>query len=330
MPVLSTRSVKVPESISSVIRLVELVFRTRRRWRAQRVASRSGGRSCFTPPNAMVPAQQSRAEQTGPAAGRDLRVGPARRLAGTVKATSVARAPMSAMWLYSRSSSSRTTRSDLGARGYGRCQPAARSRARTRARDPQRCHRKWIRPGTARVPPRQPLEALFDSLVHVEQPELQVQHRLTGHAESEMAGLDDACVHGPDGHLEHAFAGDRSKRVEIAWRRAAPACRYREILAQRPRPIRPVVVEGDPLGFGWSSGTRPKKSMTSRSNQFAAGYLAAIEGKRAQRDPRAPRAAETTRRFGRNQTMVHDEIGRWRRRSSLAKSDSSRPLRSAT
>ena len=63
--------------------------------------------------------------------------------------------------------------------------------------------------------PRQAFEALLGSLMHVEEPELKAQHRLTGHAKPKVAGLDDPRMHGSHGHLEHAFTGDRPERVKI-------------------------------------------------------------------------------------------------------------------
>ena len=52
--------------------------------------------------------------------------------------------------------------------------------------------------------------------------------------------------------------------------RAARA-RGREVLPQGPRALGPVVVQRDARRVGMALGARPKKSMTSRSNQFAAG-----------------------------------------------------------
>ena len=92
--------------------------------------------------------------------------------------------------------------------------------------------------------PRQPFEALLDALMHVEEPELKVQHRLTGDAKSKVAGLDDPRVDGSDGHLEHAFTGHGSERVKITWHARHHGV-VREVLAKRPGPIGPVVMEGD-------------------------------------------------------------------------------------
>src|SRR5215204_1775513 len=64
-----------------------------------------------------------------------------------------------------------------------------------------------------------------------------------------MPGLDDAGVNGSDGDLEHAFAGDRPKRMEVAFHsRHLPV--GIEILAQGPLALWPIVMHGDPLGIG--------------------------------------------------------------------------------
>ena len=55
--------------------------------------------------------------------------------------------------------------------------------------------------------PRQPLEALLDALVDVEEPKLQVEDRLAGDAEPEVPGLDDARVDRPHREMEDALAG---------------------------------------------------------------------------------------------------------------------------
>jgi hypothetical protein len=99
------------------------------------------------------------------------------------------------------------------------------------------------------VTPRQPFESLLDPLVHVEQPELKVQHRLAGDAESEVPRLDDSRVHRAHRNLEHAFTGDGSERMRST-RRTRHHAVVREILAQRPGAVRPVVVERDPHGIG--------------------------------------------------------------------------------
>ena len=57
------------------------------------------------------------------------------------------------------------------------------------------------------------LEALLDALVHVAQPLLEPQHLLADDLEAEVAGLDDAGVHGSDGDLVHAVAFDAHERI---------------------------------------------------------------------------------------------------------------------
>ena len=48
------------------------------------------------------------------------------------------------------------------------------------------------------------------------------------------------------------------------------------------------------MGFGWPSGMRPNTSMTSRSNQFATGYFAAIEGTMVHSEAPGPRPGGRT------------------------------------
>ena len=53
---------------------------------------------------------------------------------------------------------------------------------------------------------REILEELFGSLVGIEHAQLQVQDRLTGNGEVEVAGLDDAGMNRADGNLEDALS----------------------------------------------------------------------------------------------------------------------------
>src|SRR2546430_1508523 len=63
---------------------------------------------------------------------------------------------------------------------------------------------------------REVLEKLFGPLVNVEQPQLQVEHRLAGHAEEKVPRLDDPGMHGADRHLEDTFAFDKAEFVPLA------------------------------------------------------------------------------------------------------------------
>ena len=86
------------------------------------------------------------------------------------------------------------------------------------------------------------------ALVRVKKPDLEVEHRFAGDAEPEMARLDDAGMHRPHRHLEHAFAFDLAELVPFAgeWRQHRPQI---EILAQR-KDLRPVVVQRAPARVG--------------------------------------------------------------------------------
>ena len=96
------------------------------------------------------------------------------------------------------------------------------------------------------VAPRQPLEALLGALVHVEEPQLEIENRLTGDAEPEMAWLDDARVDRPHREMEDALAGHRTIGPELP-SHARHGLPLVEVLPQRPSALRPIVVEGDPI-----------------------------------------------------------------------------------
>ena len=150
------------------------------------------------------------------------------------------------------------------------------------------------------VPPRQAFEALLDALVDVEEPELQVQHRLARDAEPEMARLDHAGVHGSHRHLEHALAGDGPERVTLAGARGTGAV-GREVLSERPRAVGPVVVERDARRVGVAVGRQAEEVHDLPFEPVRRRVLRAIEGKTAQRDRLAPTPQERLRR-GSDQT----------------------------
>ena len=94
------------------------------------------------------------------------------------------------------------------------------------------------------VTPREPLESFLRSLVDVEQPKLEVQDGLAGHAEPEMPWLDDPGVNGSDRHLEHTLAGHGPKRMGRTMDARHDAI-IRKVLAERPRAVRPIVMQRD-------------------------------------------------------------------------------------
>ena len=108
------------------------------------------------------------------------------------------------------------------------------------------------------VAPRELLEALLDALVDVEEPELQVQHRFSGHPEAEVPRLDDAGMHGPDRHLEHPFAKHRAERVRVVARHPRDLLLVRESLPEGRESLGPVVVEGDAERIGVALGDEPE------------------------------------------------------------------------
>ena len=95
-----------------------------------------------------------------------------------------------------------------------------------------------------RVRRRQPLDALLQAAVGVEEARLEVQHRLADRAEAEVAGLDDAGVDRAHRHLEHALALDDQVR-ELLGRLHRRALAGVEALAQRVEALRPAVVHDE-------------------------------------------------------------------------------------
>ena len=95
---------------------------------------------------------------------------------------------------------------------------------------------------------RQIFKKFFRALVRVKQAQLQIKHRLARHAEQEMSRLDDAGMHRPHRHLEHAFAFHLAEFVPLAGERRQLRAQI-EILAQR-EDFRPVVVQGAAAGVG--------------------------------------------------------------------------------
>lgn len=95
--------------------------------------------------------------------------------------------------------------------------------------------------------PGETLESLLGAFMDVEEPELQVEHRLSGHAEAEVPRLDDPRVNGAHGNLKDPFPGHGTEGMELALHAGDPAV-VREVLVQRPGPLGPVVVEGHAHG----------------------------------------------------------------------------------
>ena len=165
----------------------------------------------------------------------------------TTKATSVAMAPMSAIWLQTRSSSRQTVRR-ARARG-GASTSAARSTAWQKAvawaklESPEMLSASADAVGHGDI-----LEQLLGALVGVEEPDLEVEHRLAGHAEEEVAGLDDAGMDGAHRDLEDAFALDLAELVALAGERRQRGAEV-EVLAEGID-VRPVVVQRAAAGVG--------------------------------------------------------------------------------
>ena len=86
---------------------------------------------------------------------------------------------------------------------------------------------------------RQVAEAALDALVRVAEALFEAQHLLADDREAEVARLDHAGVHRPDGDLVHAVAGDAHERVVVD--RGDRALRF-AVAAQREKSGRPAVV----------------------------------------------------------------------------------------
>ncbi len=159
------------------------------------------------------------------------------------KAASLQTAPMSPKWLAMRSSSAITPRSTV-ARG-GVPTPSAASTARANAKPS----------ATVEIPgrPRDDARRLgevdigqkaVDALVHVAEPLLEPRHRLAIRREAEMAGLDDAGMHGADRNLVQAVTVHGQETVVD---RIAP--RRRRARAERRVQFPLAVIEpGAPVG----------------------------------------------------------------------------------
>ncbi len=172
--------------------------------------------------------------------------------------------------------------------------------------------------------PRQPLEALLDALVDVEQPKLEVQDRFAGHAEPEVPGLDDAGVNGSDRHLEHALAGHGPERMEVPGDARHDAV-VGKVLAERPRAVRPVVVKRDARRIRMALGHEAEEVHDLAFEPVRRRILRRDRRvRRAWPDRSAPRGEERSACRGSDQTWCTTKRPvAWR--SSLAKSDISRP-----
>jgi hypothetical protein len=252
MPVASTRSVNVPESISSVMMSSNSFSSDPRCVRsASRAAGevadasdRDGAAQQPRPEQPLVQAHQAFPQRLGPTRGNGERhVGRQRADVGDVV--------VDALELQQDHTQHTGTRGYLHSGQSLDRMRVGQSMAHSRVARNRLCQEQA-------VPPGEPLEALLDSLVDVEEPELQVQHRLTGHPEAKVARLDDAGMDGSYRYFEDALAGHRTKRVS----RSADPCDSRvvwEVLAKRPGLVRPVVMQRDALHIGMARGNEAKE-----------------------------------------------------------------------
>ena len=128
-----------------------------------------------------------------------------------------------------------------------------------------------------RVERREPLHALLQPAMRVEQARVEVEHGLADRREAEVARLDDAGVDRADRDLEDALAfGDEVR--ELVGGLDRDALRPVERLAQREEPRGQPSWTTSGRGSGCPKGTIPKRSCISRSCQFAAGIAVVSEG----------------------------------------------------
>ena len=94
----------------------------------------------------------------------------------------------------------------------------------------------------------QRLEELLGALVDEAEPRLEVHDRLALDAEAEVAGLDDARVHGPHRDLEDALALDAAERKRLA--RVGELATQRRVAAERVIALGPELVEREAPRIG--------------------------------------------------------------------------------
>ena len=100
------------------------------------------------------------------------------------------------------------------------------------------------------------LKEFFRALMGIEHSQLQIEDRLTGYREIEMAGLDGSRMNRPYRNLKDAFAQSGSVDVAFSLERRQ-YCLKQKVLAQGMN-IRPVVMQGDLARIGVSDGFQPK------------------------------------------------------------------------
>ena len=107
-----------------------------------------------------------------------------------------------------------------------------------------------------RVADRQLLEALFDGLVGIEHAQLQIEDRLSGDGEVEVARLDDAGMDRADGNMKDALAVRGAIDVLLPFKGRQNRVDG-EVFPQRMN-LRPVVVQGDAARVGMALGRDSK------------------------------------------------------------------------
>src|SRR5688572_19358269 len=101
------------------------------------------------------------------------------------------------------------------------------------------------------------LEEFLGGFVGVEQSDLQIEHRLTCNAESEMTWLNNARVNRAYGHLKYTFALHRAE--DMTGTQQGPGFGEQvKVLAQRIDPVREIVMQCNPAGIGMARGCQAK------------------------------------------------------------------------
>ena len=260
---------RVPQEV----RRADHVLQGRLRSCVASCSARARPRSQPTPPGRTRPRPNRLPQSRAVALRKSPRIRPQYEAVGR-KPTSPASAPISPVWLASRSSSSATPRSDC-ARNDGRVPASASSAWQYAVAWPteritgdllHEVHGPFVRAAH---------QGPLDAAMLITQRNLQVEDVLAVTLETEVAGLDHAGMDRPDGDLVDSWPSTRKKsapavdgELDRIVGRARPGVMCRAIRPMEPDRLEPRM----PLG------TSPHCSAISRSNQWAWGQSGVSAG----------------------------------------------------
>src|SRR6185295_422072 len=98
---------------------------------------------------------------------------------------------------------------------------------------------------------RHRLEEFLDTFMNKVKPRFEVDYGFALDAESEMAGLNDSRVHGPDGYLVDTFTFDLAERIRSAAINKSGA--KNAILQERVIIVGPELVQREPAQVGMTA-----------------------------------------------------------------------------